>query len=487
MDDQIANQGVPSGGDDHAAVQNMLNSEAWQARLDKARVEREKILAERALKSPPSNPFASGQPRHLTQLLQPKPDVFKALETEVLPSDPADTDLAEIEFAKPARPLIRAVPDQPRLPALLPQIMPPAVVVPIVSPEPVRRKGSARMIAGFALGLIAGVGATSFIATRGPEPAAKVEQSAVTAAEPAPLVAAAPAGNTAPSPAVLAVAEPVAVVQPTASSTPPAAPMVDLGAGLLGGVGPVQPDIPAIANVVTVAAAYPPTPLGATASVDHPPLPISLPAPRPDPASLPLAFAATGTEDWGAAALPVVLGSPSQSTPTAALAAPVADGAPEPLASPAALVLEIASADVTQTLVAPQRISIFAPPSLTDTDAQATATMLQTAGFNVADPGRVSLTVRSDQVRFYHEEDRATAMLLADKVAGLARDFTGADNRPPMGTVELWLKGTAASAPAAKPVKHHKAARAPRVAAQDPQIRILRDQIVRQLQNGDHL
>ena len=72
MDDQIANQGVPSGGDDHAAVQNMLNSEAWQARLDKARVEREKILAERALKSPPSNPFASGQPRHLTQLLQPK-------------------------------------------------------------------------------------------------------------------------------------------------------------------------------------------------------------------------------------------------------------------------------------------------------------------------------------------------------------------------------------------------------------------------------
>ena len=138
-------------------------------------------------------------------------------------------------------------------------------------------------------------------------------------------------------------------------------------------------------------------------------------------------------------------------------------------------------------------VKVLAPTNLVDAEVDRTAISLRSAGYVLADSARVGVKVSETHVRYYHAADRVSAEALALQFNGTARDFSGASNQPPEGTVELWLQGSAPKVAQAKPAKTKaktkrkaKAAgsrKAPAAEPQreNPQVRALRERVLGKL------
>jgi hypothetical protein len=180
---------------------------------------------------------------------------------------------------------------------------------------------------------------------------------------------------------------------------------------------------------------------------------------------------------------------------TSAPVRPVAPGlndlTPAAMAPPPAPEAEAPANAAALAIAAGHTVRVMAPTRVTEQRVTEAAKAAADDGFALGDPVRVPFKITADHVRFYHAPDRAAAEMLAAGFGGDARDFTGSGNGTPRGTIELWLQGEARDEPvAAKPKVKRKPATAaapkPAVPQENPQVRALRDKIIRQLQNGDH-
>lgn len=72
------------------------------------------------------------------------------------------------------------------------------------------------------------------------------------------------------------------------------------------------------------------------------------------------------------------------------------------------------------------------------------------AGFDLGQAHRQPLRIRDANVRYFHEEDRPMAALLAEATGAELRDFTWFRPQPAIGTLELWAEGRS-GLPAAQP------------------------------------
>lgn len=136
---------------------------------------------------------------------------------------------------------------------------------------------------------------------------------------------------------------------------------------------------------------------------------------------------------------------------------PVLADAPERSAQPSrSLAVEVRAmpdGDVVSTpAAAPGGIDIrlYLPSKAAETTAQAAALLLADAGFPAPRVGTVDLTIRENQVRFYHPADAGAAEAMALALGAKARDFTQSGSRPPDGIIEVWVAGDGAAATPAR-------------------------------------
>lgn len=162
---------------------------------------------------------------------------------------------------------------------------------------------------------------------------------------------------------------------------------------------------------------------------------------------------------------------------------PTRGPAPEPFDVASLGTAEPGQGDETAVLqLAPHNIRIFAPANVPETVAGDMAVKIGLVGFDVSSIKSVGFTISSDNVRFYHRQDAETAQVLADMIGAKARDFTDFSPRPPVGTVELWLAGTAS-----KPQKRRVLRSGVRDTSSDTSLQALRDRLAQRMQRGDHL
>ena len=126
--------------------------------------------------------------------------------------------------------------------------------------------------------------------------------------------------------------------------------------------------------------------------------------------------------------------APEEGASRAAILAP--DPAPE---------LSTAEPDLPPAEAAypPLEVQLHAPETVLPAEVGLMVSDLDARGFDVGDPKRVALTISSTQVRYFHPEDAAAAGALAELLFAEARDFTTYRPSPPPGRVEVWLAGRA--------------------------------------------
>ena len=93
------------------------------------------------------------------------------------------------------------------------------------------------------------------------------------------------------------------------------------------------------------------------------------------------------------------------------------------------------------------RIVVQAPGSISDTELQSIVFELESAGL-VAEPRSVNLSISRSNVRYYHEQDAALAVYIAESIGAEARDFTSFRPPPRSGLIEIWLEGRRSGASA---------------------------------------
>ncbi len=486
---------------DSASAELLFNSSSWQARLDQARVTREKILAERALngearldnmsgprpwektaRKAPGADAPAAQPEDLAERRRLR--TLALMEGQMLP---ATAPMAEAVFrssgAVHLKPVAAALPAATALP-----VTPPTEVQAAVLPRQIAGIGVRSVLIGvaFAFGLGIGLGAVLI--------------PSLVAAPPAPpdVAMAAPA-----VPASAPVAAPPAALDP-------GSPIVDLSAAM----PRVRPAAPEVLGAVqqslgrpAVAGAAPVIP-----AVSIPPVRVAEPA-RITPVGR--ADVAAGLTDRNPAR-PVVLTvftSPVAGTaaltaiayPQAGGVAPVAQEATATLALPLdaggdalpGLVSIAPAAAPTMTPANPYAgitVRILAPAGTSDAEMTRLEGKLTQAGFSPDAAKPTTFKVSQTHIRFYHDADAQAAGAIAASMDAEARDFTTAGSALPAGTIELWVSGNPATAEAApakkKAAKAKKTAR--KVAAvQQPsgqsKIQALRDRLAAKMKNGDHL
>jgi hypothetical protein len=524
MDDSNSNGIVPDAADDHSAVLGMLASESWQKRLDEARKAREAVLAQRGHNQDLPARLKSAAPRQ-----SPPPEVgpVKGLRGPFAPA-PAnagvETPEAEEEFPEffpeieddpPVVHRVLAPVPTPSPSAHIPEVEPPPIAEPVPPAETKsvvanvsRLRRPFRIAAGFGLGLAAGVAATSLAwmmigPTGGPAPRTEALPPLV------PVVVPQTAALTPPDPT-----PPMLTV--STASVPP-----DVAFVLADAVSPpaMPPNGPEVTKIELLARLSGSSDMPANPAPQAPEVhrrPDSAPAPRPAmqasvtavsfapradqmallPAAFALPAAQSGMEPAGAAGpdpapsaieLPPAAPQVNRPDPAEALVAsapppprPETVQVPVPVPAPGAL--------------GSYQVNVMAPESVADVDLTATITGLQGAGFQLGDSVRVSFQVSKNHVRFYHATDRTAAEALAERIGGEARDFTESDVNPPEGMIELWLQGSGQTVAAAKPAKEAARPQAARAVTKEPEappedsvMKSLRDKIVRQLQQGEHL
>ncbi|PZR00163.1 MAG: hypothetical protein DI533_06050 [Cereibacter sphaeroides] len=569
MDEPNGRDLSPDGTDDRSAVLSLLNSDAWQRRLNEARAAREKILAERETAAPLADRMKSATVTRLDPLVQARTDglrmqpalapvSFREPEFNLddlppyadLESVPAEGELSFDEDEEAAD--IYAFPfsnRQERLteeeeeelwaeepeaaavfaaPALTSPPLAPMPVAAVAAPAalPVERQplSAAKISLGFAVGLAAGVAATSLVWFMGADsPAGNQPAPVIAQREAAPTVAvetsvAAPAVPTAIAPLVALPDPAVVVPAPQALAVLPVSllPVPDAMEPAIGLPGYARVDRwqarPAVLFNDTTASSRPlpdqiaaPMPgvawnaprvgSGAMAGDAAPAMPALALAPEAEPfvvlAAQPLADAAPMAALPSAQPPDVV---PSSADPVLAPVEPVAEvpfaiaaALPMPGEPPAMLAPTVGLPDApVAAQLAPHRLTVLAPPSISDAALAKDEQGLRDAGFTLAQPKRVTVTVGETHVRYYHPEDRAIAEVIAARFGGEARDFTGAGGGAGSGGIELWLEGSAPKVAKAKAAKKQKqrVAKVQRAPREDPQISALRQRIVRNLQSA---
>lgn len=539
MDDARRRESNGDQSDEHSAVLRLLSSEEWQKRLEQARLAREHVLASRPERRSGLAALGPERPTRLRPVPEPT-------DTEAF----FDEDEIEIETAEPAAraPVVmRRLPQPPSVPQgappplrsrpravdILPELTAPA---PEPAPPPPVERGSRlgiRIVAGFALGLLAGVGTTSILWMTRPEPvvapatatdAVPADAGTVALARPSDI----PADVTSPPPSDIPtdpLARPTALTPGPAPAAPAlalAAPAAEAPASLPEAVAP--PDVwsgataqlPApLVSAERVAVAAGPAAPTALPRMVLPDLAVGAQDPLPDSAvRLAAARPVVGSPadrlaDLGAPAFtPIVPGRlpdlPGRTAPALA-AAPEAGVVPAPAEPPPAPPVALPDSaadqpapDVPLTASTPPAgsdwpdvlVKLLVPVEQSDAASSALAGKVRTAGFALDEPASVDLTIKATHVRFYHPGDRAAAEHLAAKIGGEARDFTNASVRVPDGTIELWMQGggpaaakpvKAAKAKAAKPARQSAKPSKPAAPREDPQVRILRDKVLGKL------
>ncbi len=529
MDDATGAGTATGNPDDRSDVLRLLNSDDWQKRLEEARRAREKVLSARTGKSALAGNVtrldraAPVRPEpHVLADLEELPDWDELLDPDPAPSAPFERDgVADASSLQPSAlerivplrvALQRPMPIEPQV-YLEPQVAPTPAPAPALAPNPAPaappRSLALRLLTGFAIGVSVGAGLASVLWLRDmmslPQDQAAATGQAIVSTPiapetPAPLPPIVIAS--APDPAVVPVVPATAAAPPLQSAIAPvAALLVPVGLGTpaadpdpvdLGGSGRLSGPIATLRPPLLVAVAAPigrfddtmalPSAQPAVGLAEAPALARSTPEdvalPRPEmltvaPNSAPPGLSASLETD---------------ATPDASAAPPAPPIAPLqsriPLRSPLVLQEEAAK----RAVYAGTQVKLLAPANLDDDAIGTTVTALRVDGFAVADPSRVSVTISADHVRYYHPGDAAAAEVLAARIGGEARDFIGASDQAPEGTIELWLRG---GAPKAKVAQKNagaakKAARkapAPQVKQEDPQVRSLRERLVKQLKD----
>ncbi len=124
-------------------------------------------------------------------------------------------------------------------------------------------------------------------------------------------------------------------------------------------------------------------------------------------------------------------------------------------------------------------VRVQAPPSLSEESLKAFSLVLEETGYPVRSPKRVGFRVSKSHIRFYHAQDAEAAQKLADAIEGPARDFTDYSPRPPVGYIEVWLKGNAGSGQVARSTR--------RSGQGTSELTKLRNRLLKSLKRGDHL
>jgi hypothetical protein len=489
-----------AGVDEHAQVQSLLSSASWHQRLEEARQKREKVLAEKGQ----SDPDAASEELHPSAATQRRPwetspsgmsNVISALRLSQnhlikseaaggekiakLQGEGAETGPAPETVVPPARPAESEESEASIAPVPRSHSAPP-VGRAIRSQEPVGDRQMATgtvakasrwgrvafVAAAFAFGLGIGLGIAALISLKTMKAADGATKELQVAVALAP---------TQPAPPV----KPVAQLQPVAQSQPATKPEEI--------VANARPEVPPMIADASAAPTLPGPASEAARGTDLPQpdaaLSVAMAAPAPVLGMAPQAsdllpeVGETGFAPPSVGQAPVKAAAPSAETDvgpsvqTSALAEPDISPVVQELQADATRELplthmETVSAPAPAPKVAPAEvvaaqpgaalagydIRVFVPTVPNSESFAEVSTELEAAGYTVHATDRVNFTVSADHVRFYHSADRATAQAIAKMIGGPARDFTGADNVPVDGTIEVWLAGTGAvtAAPAAK-------------------------------------
>lgn len=502
----------PISGGELPSFDELLAKGSFHARLARARAEREKALARSG--DPADDEFilnTGRKPWENGPGAAPKRDRL----TEALGHSVAVED-------RPARPLRTPVMPPPVAPApdLKPVHAPTAVAAErpaarlqplapaeslVVVPTKATRKWL-QVAAGFGAGLILGAAATivgPLLRDAGPTSDAVAPAPVVAlSVAPAPIVATA-----APDLAVLSAAVealpalgppaprplPVLLARPAPPQAADATPQGIRTGPLLASAAPFVFAAPAAAlqppparpgHFERVAGRRPvAAPTAPPAPADALPSGAAAPPPRPRVGAGTEGLAALATADaavtaaaltgW-AAPLPGRLAAPripAGDTPPAAQPLPAAYSAPEAPVAPA-----------LAASLFPGPVILHAPESVADDALAEAVARLGAAGVPVGAPSRVDFTVAESNVRYFHTADAEAAAAVAEAIGARLRDFTSFAPAPPDGTIEVWLAGRGASSAASA-----RASTTRTRGTQDPRLLNLRNRILQQLRNGDHL
>jgi len=129
-------------------------------------------------------------------------------------------------------------------------------------------------------------------------------------------------------------------------------------------------------------------------------------------------------------------------------------------------------------------VVLNAPETVDEADLAALVDALGAEGFVLAEPNRVDITISQSNVRFFHPEDAAAAAAVADALGADPRDFTAFSPAPPAGTIEVWLSGRGDGV---APAKSRPTSGQGSMTAADRELNALRNRILQQLRNGEHL
>lgn len=502
----------PIRGGDLPSFDELLAKGSFHARLARARVEREKALAaagdsdaEDFILNTARKPWerqkagpAKGD--RLTVALEGSAAIERtgpAGSTDTRPPSPPETPRPRVV---PLRPDARPAPVPVRVPAgtkapaerglhALPSIRP---VEPPAKSTAAPRKRALMVAGGFAAGMAIGIVATMSLSRFQPAPAG-LRGGAPSFSTHAPVSLPA-AGTSATAetaglePAMLAAApatlvRPASPVAPDADSLPGPSGLAAASSATRLGLGPVLgrplPDAAEPAGYPSPAAGLPvvaPGAFGLVGATRADALPVVTQA-----AARPL----VGTADGPISAAPLEMPPPgwqiaaSRSDPGNGLAKT------GPLHAPVRPDAALSEQPVPAVFV-PQfdgYVVINAPDSVADSKLAAVVDGLGAAGFAMSEPNRVPFTVKDSNVRYFHAEDAGAAAALADRIGAISRDFTGFSPLPPVGTLEVWLAGSGNGT--AAPAKSGR--KAPQRSASDERLINLRNRILQQLRNGEHL
>lgn len=423
---------VPKSGDEPPEIGGLFADGAFHARLARARIARERVLAEDA---------KSGE----TDLLLPrrKPWDRRDTDTALSPRNSRKAG-ATSSIARPKVPLLvldRAARIEPRPvePAARrvrerPAAAKPAQVrtptVPVVAPpqETSRRPYRILVAGGFAAGLLIGIAVSLTLVNllpRTPERVTSAASDRLTAGAALPVL----------QPLDAAEADSAPAVQGLRPPRPPrpaiGGGLALLSAGLLPDAGQASPPgwaDPAVAAALPDRQMFPKSPGADMAPGVQPPPP-----------------------------------------PFDATLSDVGRGAGTPMAQ------------------FPHRVVLHVPVSVTDDRLGDVTARLGAAGFTGDDPRRTGLSISESNVRYFHAEDADAAAVLADAIGAQARDFTNFSPAPPKGLIEIWLagRGGQGAAPAQRTVSKPQAT--PAQVERDRRLLYLRSLILRQLRKDGYL
>ncbi|MGB7268096.1 MAG: hypothetical protein WBC90_01095 [Albidovulum sp.] len=503
--------------DEHVHVQQLLSSSSWQKRLEEARAKREKVLAEQGASDldkgdltpagpPGTRPWetpSAGMANVLVMLREAQNHQAGHRPASGAAQKSADlVDLDKQEAAE-ARPLPANNPLQ-LTQALTPPVAEEAVTGGPVAEGPVAEgpvaegqnrppravvvasrdasdnvappvgnatrstgEGKTRskirwgrvafVIAAFAFGLGLGLGLANFVAGLGGAViTAKTDVSTAAMPTAAPIV----------NPPVVSPPQ-LAPVAAKPATPEPAKEETDLGAA------PALVEAPQITVTLAPSIPQPASELafGLPSKIDDI-VPVSAPlavAPRLDNDIAPDAMDPAGRLPTAADQPPEALSLPKAATENA-----IAPPPPTPLADPdpvqtASLAVpqvwdgqDLPQVDLTPApapvvaTVTQEPIKLLVPTRPAAESLESVTEGLVSAGYQLRDPITVNFTVSANHVRFYHSVDEAAAKALGAKIGGPVKEFTNAGSDAPAGTIELWLAGKGAPAPA-KTTKKKKA------------------------------